>query len=86
VSHQAEQLGGSLQELSRTVELQPENWPAQLDLGQLLLAGAKPQEAKDRALLILHGNQNTRTHKYFLSNADAALGILMTLSRKQEKP
>src|SRR3981189_1270685 len=37
----------AFQELSRTVDLQPENWPAQLDLGQLLLAGGKSKEAKD---------------------------------------
>src|SRR4029077_17491436 len=42
----------AFQELSRTVDLQPQNWPAQLELGQLLLAAGKPQEAKDRALLI----------------------------------
>src|SRR5208283_1265790 len=37
-------------ELSRTVELEPENWPAQTELGQILLAAGKGQEAKDRAL------------------------------------
>src|SRR5258708_20027670 len=58
----------AFQELSRTVELQPENWPAQLDLGQLLLAGAKPQEPKDRALLILHGTPNTSTTHILLSH------------------
>ncbi len=46
----------AFQELSRTVDLQPQNWPAHLDLGQLLLVGGKPQEAKDRAILILQGN------------------------------
>src|ERR1700687_1354178 len=66
----------AFQELSRTVELQPENWPAQLDLGQLLLAGAKPQEAKDRALLILHGNPEHSDAQILLSEADAALGNL----------
>src|SRR6266550_7166978 len=46
----------AFQELSRTVDLQPQNWPAQLDMGQLFLADGKLQEAKDRALLILQGN------------------------------
>ena len=32
-------------ELQRTIDLQPENWPAQLDLGQLLFAGKRAQEA-----------------------------------------
>src|ERR1700686_1729181 len=66
----------AFQELSRTVELQPENWPAQLDLGQLLLAGAKPQEAKDRALLILHGNPEHSDAQILLCEADAAFGNL----------
>src|SRR5467141_4125185 len=60
----------AFQELSSTVDLQPENWPAQLDLGQLLLAGGKPQEAKDRALLILHGNPEHSDAQILLSNAD----------------
>ena len=66
----------AFQELSRTVDLQPENWPAQLDLGQLLLAGGKPQEAKDRALLILQGNPKHADAQLLLSDADAALGNL----------
>src|SRR6267143_2440969 len=66
----------AFQELSRTVDLQPQNWPAQLDLGQLLLAGGKPQEAKDRALLILQGNPKHADAQLLLSDADAALGNL----------
>ena len=66
----------AFQELSRTVDLQPENWPAQLDLGQLFLADGKPQEAKDRALLILQGNPKHAEAQLLLSDADAALGNL----------
>ena len=62
------------QELSRTVDLQPQNWKAQLDLGQLELAGAKRQEAKNRALLILKNNPNDSDAQMLLANADAALG------------
>lgn len=43
-------------ELQRTIDLQPENWPAQLALGQILFAAGKTQEAKDRARLILRSN------------------------------
>ena len=68
--------GAAFQELSRTVDLQPENWPAQLDLGRLLLAGGKPQQAKDHALLILHGNPKHVDAQILLSVADAALGNL----------
>src|SRR5271169_4857521 len=41
------------QELQRTVNLQPENWKAQLDLSRLELAGGKAKEAKERAQLVL---------------------------------
>ena len=64
------------QELLRTVDLQPDNWPAQLDLGKLQLAGAKPQDAKDRALLILKSNPKNADAKMLLSDADVALGNL----------
>src|SRR5271167_1445937 len=64
------------QELMRTIELQPDNWAAQLDLGRLLLAGGKAQEAKNRALLILHRNASNVEAQVLLSNADARLGNL----------
>src|ERR1017187_7199358 len=44
------------QEFLRTIELQPDNWPAQLRPPQIELAGGKTQEAKDRALLVLRGH------------------------------
>jgi tetratricopeptide (TPR) repeat protein len=62
------------QELLRTVELEPENWPAQLDLGKIYLGGGKLQEAKERALLILHGNPKDVDAEMLLSDADGALG------------
>ena len=64
------------QELLRTVDLQPENWAAQLDLGKLQLAGGKPRDAKDRALLLLKSKQNDADAKMLLSDADVALGNL----------
>ena len=64
------------QEFSRTVELQPENWQAQLSLGQLELAGGRRQEAKDRALLILRGHLRDTDAQVLLANADVALGNL----------
>jgi tetratricopeptide (TPR) repeat protein len=64
----------AFQELSRTVDLQPDNWPAQLDLGRLLLAGSKYQDAKDRALLILRSNPKHTDAQILLSDADASLG------------
>jgi tetratricopeptide (TPR) repeat protein len=64
------------QELQRTIDLQPENWSAQLDLGQLLFAAGKSQEAKDRALLILRSNPQHADAQMLLANSDAVLGNL----------
>jgi cellulose synthase operon protein C len=61
-------------ELSRTVELQPDHWPAQLQLAELALRGGKAQDAKDRALLILRSNPNHADAQIILSSSDAALG------------
>src|ERR1700745_2492394 len=61
-------------ELLRTVDLDPQNWPAQLDLGKIFLGGGKPQEAKDRALLILRSNPKDVEAQILLSGSDAALG------------
>src|SRR6516162_6544589 len=63
-------------ELSRAAELEPENSAVQQELAQLELAGGKPQQAKDRALLMLHQNPENADAKMLLSNADAALGHL----------
>ena len=46
----------AFRELSRTVELQPTNWPAQVQLAEMSLRGGKAQDAKDRALLVLKSN------------------------------
>ena len=73
----SERLGNwnaAYQELSRTVELEPENWPAQLDLGRIYLGGGKLQEAKERALLILRGNPKDVDAEMLLSDADGSLG------------
>jgi len=63
----------AFRELSRTVELQPENWPAQLQLAEISLRAGKAQDAKDRALLILRNNPNHADAQIVLSAADVAL-------------
>src|ERR1700688_243989 len=45
--------GAAYQELQRTVNLQPENWKAQLDMSRLELAGGRPKDAKERSQLVL---------------------------------
>jgi tetratricopeptide (TPR) repeat protein len=64
------------QELQRTIALEPQNWNAQLDLGQLYLGGGKAPEAKDQALMILKSNPNDLGAQILLANADAQLGNL----------
>src|SRR5271167_4805289 len=41
------------QELSKTIELQPTNWQAQLDIADLYLASGKFADARDRATAVL---------------------------------
>ena len=64
----------AFRELSRAVELQPTNWPAQVQLAEMSLRGDKAQDAKDRALLVLHSNPQDSDAQIVLSSADAALG------------
>src|SRR5215467_5571022 len=61
-------------ELRRVVELQPDNWQAQLDLGRLELAGGQKKEANDRAQLILKANPANVDAKLLLADSDSALG------------
>ena len=63
-------------ELQRTIELQPENWPAQVDLSRVELAGGKPQNAKERAQLILKSNPSNVDAQLVLADSDATLGNL----------
>jgi tetratricopeptide (TPR) repeat protein len=72
------------QELNRAVELQPDNWKAQLDLGQLDLAGGKRQEATGRALLVLKGNPKDADAQMLLSNADALGNVKDALKEAQD--
>lgn len=65
---------GAFQALSRTIQLQPGNWPAQLDLARLFLAGGGASQAKDTALLILKNNPSDVDARILLSNAEALLG------------
>src|SRR5215475_5186332 len=61
-------------ELQRSVELQPNNWDAQMELGRLELAGGRKNEARDRAQLILKANPANADAHLFLADVDVALG------------
>src|SRR5258708_8440662 len=62
------------QELLRTVDLDPTNWPAQLDIGKLYLGSGRLQAANERAVLILHSDPSNIDAKILLSDADDCLG------------
>src|SRR3984885_8062300 len=64
----------AFREFARTVELDPQNWAAQLELAKLSLRGGKAQDAKDRALVILQSNPKNADAEMVSSSADAALG------------
>ena len=69
-------------ELQRTLELDPQNWRAQLDLGQLYLAGGKAADAKDLALTILKSNPNDLGAQLLLANSDAQLDNIQDALRE----
>src|SRR6266702_3055544 len=66
----------AFQELQRTTDLDPQNLPAHLDLGQLYLAGGRAPEAKDQAQLILRINPQDLGAQILLSDADAQMDNL----------
>lgn len=59
-------------ELKRTVDLQPDNASAQLDLGNLLLATSRPDGAEKLAQAVLAKNANSAPAHALLANAYAA--------------
>jgi tetratricopeptide (TPR) repeat protein len=65
---------GAVQELQRTIVLQPNHWGAQTDLAQIMLAAGKAQDAKDRANTVLQGDPGNIDAQILVTNADAVLG------------
>lgn len=65
---------GAYQELLRTVNLRPDDWAAQLDLGKLLLSAGKGEQAKVRANILLKGSPKNLEAQILLSDADTLLG------------
>ena len=63
-------------ELMRTVDIDPKNWDAQLDLASLLLAGGKFPDARDRVQNVLKSQPQNARAEVVLSDVDAADGNL----------
>ena len=64
----------AFQELSRSVQLDPNNSKAQLDLADLFLAGRRFKDARDHAAIVLGNETQNARAEVIVSNADAALG------------
>ena len=64
----------AFQELQRTIDLEPSNWAAHLDLSQLYLSGGRALEARDEAKSILQANPGHVRGLILYSAAEAQLG------------
>jgi len=69
-------------ELQRTLELNPQDWDAQLNLGQLYLAGGKAADAKDVARTILKSKPDDLGAQLLLANSDAQIDNLQDALRE----
>jgi len=76
---------GAYQELSRTVELQPANTKAQLELGNLLLAAKQFKQAQFWAETVLGHDASSADAHVLLANADAALENIEDSLREMQK-
>jgi tetratricopeptide (TPR) repeat protein len=69
------QLSGAYRELLRTVDLQPENYKARIDLGNLLVAGGKPDDALTQANAVLAVQPDNPDAHALLSAIDVKKGL-----------
>ena len=70
------QFGGAYAELARTVQLQPTNYKARIDLGNLLIAAGKTDEAQGQGDAVLAAQPN---------NADAHALLSAVAARRGQK-
>src|SRR5260370_16922714 len=61
-------------ELMRTVDLQPANLPARIDLGNILVAGRQPAKAAEQANAVLAIDPNNADAHALLSSVAIATG------------
>ncbi len=69
-----EMWSAAYQELTRTVDLEPQNFKLQIELGNLLLAGRHSKEAEDRAQLVLSQDANNVDAHVLMANTYALTG------------
>jgi tetratricopeptide (TPR) repeat protein len=68
------QLSGAYRELLRTVDLQPTNYKARIDLGNLFVAGGKPDDAQTQANAVLAAEPDNPDAHALLSAIDVRKG------------
>lgn len=68
--------GAAYQELQRTIDLQPGNNQARIDLGNLLLAGNMAANAREQAAAVLSKDANNPDAHALMANVDAAAADL----------
>jgi cellulose synthase operon protein C len=73
------------QELVRTVELQPENYSARLDLASLLIAGQRFKEAQEQTDVLLQDQANSPMVHSVVANLLAAQGNLPAAIQEIQK-
>jgi tetratricopeptide (TPR) repeat protein len=76
---------GAYQELSRTVDLQPDNLQARIDLGNLLFVGRNFEKARENAQFVLEKDPNEPQAYTLLANVDAQLGNLKDSLEEMQK-
>ncbi len=67
-------LSGAYGELQRTVSLQPANYKARIDLGNMLLAGGKTDDAQAQAAVVMASQPNNANAHSLLSRIAAKRG------------
>lgn len=76
---------GAYQSLTRAVELNPGNLPAQVDVGKLLLAGRQFQQAQEKAELVLKADPNNVEAHILLANSYAAIEDIPSSLRQMQQ-
>ncbi len=76
---------GAASELLRTVDIQPEHWKAQIDIGNLMLASRQFQQAQEKADLVLSKDPGNIDAHILKANSLAALENLPASLKEMQK-
>ena len=76
---------GAYAQLLRTVDLEPRHWKAQIDLGNMFLAGREFKRAQEKAELVLAQEPNNAGAHALLANSLAAQGNQQESLKEMQK-